>query len=326
MKKLLILFSAALLITCSIPVYAQAGTRFHRTGNIYNTAAKTDDGAQEGETASTSKIPMGEVLPGASYTTIDGETFDTAQVLKEKKAIVINFFRVTCPFCVEEFPLFNELAAEYGDRVGFLALDSNTYDTEDEVKALRDENKIAFPVAQELKWVLSDIIPYAGYPCTVVLDKNGALVFYQDYVIREADEIKEVLNTILADDYESGFVKAHVFEEEYGDGSAAQEDAESTETAETAAAPAAEKGYRIVVKDQNGDPVPNVMINFCSESQGTCRMDATKENGEIFFEVPEDTYHIAILAAPDGYSYEADFEMYTKDHYGEPIDITIKKN
>jgi len=308
MRKLLILFSAALLITASIfTVAAQAGTSSERA----------------------SEIPMGEVLPGASYTTIDGEPFDTAEVLKEKKAIFINFFRVTCPFCTEEFPLFNELAAEYGDRVGFLALDSNTYDTEDEIKALRDEHQLTFPVAQESKWILSDIIPYDGYPCTVVLDKNGALVFYQDYIIEDTDEIKGVFDTILADDYESGFVKAHVYDEEYGDEQAAQADeeaAEAAETADAAAATAAEKGYRIIVKDQNGDPVPSVMINFCSDAQGTCRMNPTDENGEIFFEVPEDTYHISILAAPEGYSYEANFEMFTKDHYNDPIDITIKKN
>ena len=76
----------------------------------------------------------------------------------------------------------------------------------------------------------------------------------------------------------------------------------------------------------NGNPVPNVIVNFCSDAQQTCRMDVTDNNGEIFFEVPEDIYHIAILAAPEGYSYSSDSDAYTENSYGDPIQITIKKD
>ena len=55
-------------------------------------------------------------------------------------------------------------------------------------------------------------------------------------------------------------------------------------------------------------------------------MDATDNNGEIFFAVPEDIYHIAILAAPEGYSYSSDSDAYTENSYGDPIQITIKKD
>ena len=314
MKKIVILLSAVLLIACSIPVFAASDSvhRFERPKGILGKAAAQD---QEDAQSQDEAIPIGEILPEVSYTTIDGETFDTAEALKEKKALLINFFQVSCPYCVEEFPLLNELAEEYSDQAAFLALDSNMYDAEEAVSEFRDQNSISFPVAQELEWELSDMIPYDGYPCTIILDKNGAMVFYQDYVIRDKDEMKEVFDTILAEDYEDGFERVHAFND------LPDEDAEAEPSGENEGS-----GYTIAVKDQNGDPVPNVIVNFCSDAQQTCRMDATDNNGEIFFEVPEDIYHIAILAAPEGYSYSSDSDAYTENSYGDPIQITIKKD
>ena len=294
MKIILVLFLAALLAAlCCSPVFA---------------AQTQEDEDQFWDDT----VPMGQVIEGASFTTIDGETFDTDQALKEKKALLINFFMVSCYACMEEFPLFNDLAEIYGDQVAFLALDSNGYDTEDEIRELRDELGIDLPIAQELEWQLSEQIPYIGYPCTIVLDKNGTLVFYQDYGIDSADELVEMFDEILAEDYEGGYEVCHSYDIEV------EGDLEEAEEALS--------GYKILVKDQNQDPIPNVMINFCSEIQQTCRMEGTNEDGEIFFEVPEDSYHISILAAPEGYSYDKDFEMYTTDYYSDPIDITITKN
>ena len=312
MKKLLILASAAVLILCSLPVSAaENAPRLERPTAIMEKAAAMDT---EDARSRDAAVPIGEILPGVTYTTIDGETFDTAEVLKEKKALLINFFRVSCPYCVEEFPLLNELAEEYGDQAAFLALDSDMYDIEENVREVRDQNSISFPVARELEWYLSDMIPYEGYPCTIILDKTGALVFYQDYVLKDRDALKEVFDTILAEDYEGGFEQVNAYKD-------LPEEDKAEPSGEIAG-----NGYTIAVKDQNGDPVPDVMVNFCSDAQGPCQMDATDRNGEIFFEVPKDIYHIAVLAAPEGYSYSSDSDVYTEESYGDPIQITIHKD
>jgi len=312
MKKLILLIFAAVLAVCSISVSAsEADSNTERPTALYD-GSKAYMQKKAASDTLTPGVPMGQEMPEVSYVTLDGATFDTAQVLKEKKAVLINFFRVQCPFCVEEFPIFNELMEEYGDQAAFLALDSSMYDSPEDIKELRDQIGIKIPVAQETEWVLSDIIPYEGYPCTVVLDKNNTLVFYQDYALASADNLKEVFDAILAEDYEGGYEQIH----EYSEIEAAFY-ADDTEAAQ---------GYTIVVKDQNGEPVADVMVNFCSETQQTCRMNATNSSGEIFFEVPEDVYHIAILAAPEGYHYDADFELYTEDHYGDPVSITITKD
>ena len=157
---------------------------------------------------------MAKKMPETSYTTIDGESADIAAILKDKDAIVIHFFSTESPYAEEEFPILAQLKETYGDQAAFLALDYDLEDTEEDLKDIMDLNQGAIDIALEDGWVLSDIIPFEDYSCTVVLDKNGNLVFYQDYAIKDADVLKAVFDAILADDYEEGYQEIHQFAEE----------------------------------------------------------------------------------------------------------------
>ena len=73
--------------------------------------------------------------------------------------------------------------------------------------------------------------------------------------------------------------------------------------------------YIIHVLDQNGDPVPEVIVNFCTDTACTpCEAD---EDGTIAYTGKPDVYHIQIIDYPEGYSCDESFEMYTPETYGE---------
>jgi len=73
--------------------------------------------------------------------------------------------------------------------------------------------------------------------------------------------------------------------------------------------------YIIHVLDQNGDPVPEVVVNFCTDTACTpCEAD---EDGTIAYTGKPDVYHIQIIDYPEGYSCDESFEMYTPVTYGE---------
>ena len=73
--------------------------------------------------------------------------------------------------------------------------------------------------------------------------------------------------------------------------------------------------YIIHVLDQNGDPVPEVVVNFCTDTACTpCEAD---EDGTIAYTGKPDVYHIQIIDYPEGYSCDESFEMYTPATYGE---------
>lgn len=73
--------------------------------------------------------------------------------------------------------------------------------------------------------------------------------------------------------------------------------------------------YVLHVFDQYGNPVPDMIVNFCTDQ--ACAQTQSDENGIISFDGAEDNYHIQLLKAPEGYSFDPDFEFYTGKKYGQ---------
>ena len=83
------------------------------------------------------------------------------------------------------------------------------------------------------------------------------------------------------------------------------------------------QAYVLHVTDQNGDPVPGVYVNFCTDQ--ACVMQKSDENGTITFDGEPAVYHLQLLKAPAGYSFDKDFEMYTENAYSEAT-LYIRKD
>lgn len=84
---------------------------------------------------------------------------------------------------------------------------------------------------------------------------------------------------------------------------------------ETPAEQPAQQAYVIHVLDQDGNPVPGTAVNFCTDA--ACTMAQSDENGVITFDGAPENYHVQILKAPEGYSFDKDFELYTGREYSE---------
>ena len=75
--------------------------------------------------------------------------------------------------------------------------------------------------------------------------------------------------------------------------------------------------------DQNGNPVPEVFVTFCTDS--ACVPQESDENGLITFTGAPDVYHIQVIDYPDGYSVDEQAEMTTTREYGEWI-LRVEKS
>ena len=84
----------------------------------------------------------------------------------------------------------------------------------------------------------------------------------------------------------------------------------------------AQASYTVQVVDQNGDPVPEVYLNFCTDD--TCVLTTSDEEGIIRFEGAPEEYHLQFVAVPEGYTYDPEFECYTEAWGGE-LTLTIEK-
>ena len=83
------------------------------------------------------------------------------------------------------------------------------------------------------------------------------------------------------------------------------------------------EAYLLHTADQNGDPVSDVYVNFCTDT--ACAMLGSDENGLIRFDGEPDEYHVQIIEVPDGYSFDSSFELYTDRVYGEWM-LRIRKD
>ena len=84
-----------------------------------------------------------------------------------------------------------------------------------------------------------------------------------------------------------------------------------------------QKAYVIHVVDQDGNPVEEVTVNFCTDT--ACTPEETDEAGMIAFEGEPREYHVQVVDVPEGYSYDEGFDMYTTAEYGEWA-LRVKKD
>ena len=156
-------------------------------------------------------------------------------------------------------------------------------------------------------------VPEEGYVLVCLIDYSKAVKGEDDpglapyYIGRSSSELDSFVDTLKASGYSNVTVE---YETETDAGS--QADAGSKADA-----------YIIHVLDQNGDPVPEVYVNFCTDEACTpCESD---EDGTIVYTGKPEVYHVQIIDYPEGYSCDESFEMYTPGTYGEWV-LRLRKD
>ena len=172
----------------------------------------------------TSKIPPDTGLAGVSYslgsimhdftvTTIDGETFTLSEVLKEKKAVVLNFWYTECGFCQMEFPFIQNAYEKYSDDIAVLALNppSINGDTIFDIKQYRDNMGLTFDVALDYEGLYS-AFGIEGYPTTIIIDRYGIVTLVQIGAFLTDRSFDRMFEYFTSDDYQHKlFENADIF-------------------------------------------------------------------------------------------------------------------
>ena len=80
-------------------------------------------------------------------------------------------------------------------------------------------------------------------------------------------------------------------------------------------------GYEVYVTDEGGAPLAGVALQLCKDDR--CMMAVTDERGVATFDAQEDTYKVAFLRLPEGYTAEA--EEFTFPRGARKMTIVLKK-
>ncbi len=122
---------------------------------------------------SESRYILGDTMGDYTVTDVNGVSYKFSEILKDKKAIVLNFWFINCGPCRIEFPYMNEAYESFKDDIEILAINP-VGDSEADIKAFAEENGLAFPViAGDTDW--NNAMSIQGYPTTVVIDRTGVV-------------------------------------------------------------------------------------------------------------------------------------------------------
>ncbi len=124
------------------------------------------------EDLSTATLKTGDVMYDFTVMDSEGNEIKLSEVMKDKKLVVLNFWYTTCTWCLEEFPLMNELYKDYSDDVAIIALDP--MDDVNAVKGFKNQYGYTFPMAScPASW--ANTFSVTGYPTSVFIDQYGVI-------------------------------------------------------------------------------------------------------------------------------------------------------
>ncbi|MBQ8896820.1 MAG: redoxin domain-containing protein [Clostridia bacterium] len=145
-------------------------------------------------------LGLGDVAFDFEITDSSGATHKASEILKTKKALVLNFWFENCGPCKMEFPYMQEAYNGFKDKLEILAL--NPLDSNQQgVEKYAESMSLTFPMASvDAEWQTA-IKGLAGYPTTVIIDRYGMVVFMHTGAITEKEVFEKLFAYFTADDY-----------------------------------------------------------------------------------------------------------------------------
>ncbi len=151
------------------------------------------------EDLSTATLGLGDVMYDFTVMTPAGEEVRLSDVLKEKKLVVLNFWYTTCTWCLEEFPLMEQISKEYADDAAFIALDP--MDDTNAVDGFQKQYGYTFTMAScPSSW--SNTFSISGYPTSVFVDRYGVICLVEAGAITSKRPFVCAFDHFTAENYE----------------------------------------------------------------------------------------------------------------------------
>ena len=171
-----------------------------------NTVITVEAQMQSGVDLSVVTRKLGDVMFDFTVTSSDGKDYTLSELLKEKDAVVLNFWYLNCNPCRMEFPYLQEAYEAYSDRIELLAL--NPVDGTDEtVAAFKEELELTFPMAAcDPDWAKA--MQLNAYPTTVIIDRFGVISLIHTGSITSAKVFTDAFAHFTAEEYEQGVVES----------------------------------------------------------------------------------------------------------------------
>ncbi|MDX2303684.1 MAG: TlpA disulfide reductase family protein [Microscillaceae bacterium] len=139
-------------------------------------------------------LKIGQNFLDFTIQTLASDTIQLDELIHQKKITVLNFWFAACKPCIREIPELNALVARYQDNpdVVFLAISILPHG----VKSVAQNYKFAYQIAVDESQEIAKMYEVSSYPCHIVIDSSGKIVFYKTGLFPE-DKLQEGLSIAI---------------------------------------------------------------------------------------------------------------------------------
>ena len=237
-------------------------------------------------------------------TDLDGNPVRSEELFAQHKVTMLNIWATWCGPCKGELRELGDInrrvQEEDGAIIGILS-DADDAETIALGKELLAENGADY-LNLTLPAALNELGIIEGYPTSIFVDSNGVII--APLIGGAAVSLYETRFGELLEGKQPAAVDAGA------------KDASADRVADSGSA------YRVIVQDQDGNPVKGVTVQFCSEAE--CVLGKTDADGAASFDMPEGPGHeIHLLKVPEG--FEKDGTTYSApETYGDIVLVLNK--
>lgn len=149
---------------------------------------------------SVSALEIGEEVPTFRAKTVQGSSFSLADARKGHRAVVVLFRSTLCPYSNFYNDLLKTMSAEYGRKdVLFLAVHSDRWETEEDIRAHADKYGHTFPVIRDPDGRLAKLLDARRTPEVFLMDGDGKLRYHGRIAAKiGTPDLRNALDALLA--------------------------------------------------------------------------------------------------------------------------------
>ena len=163
------------------------------SANIVLTSSLISD-----EDLSSVSLGLGDVMRDFKVMDTDGNEIVLSEILKTKKMVLLNFWYTTCSWCMEEFPVMEDVYQEYKDDIEIIALDP--LDDVNSVKTFKEQFRYSFKMAScPSSW--ANTFSVTGYPTSILIDRYGVICVVESGAITSKRPFVSAFDHFTAENY-----------------------------------------------------------------------------------------------------------------------------